>query len=77
MFLAAYAPVAHGAEGRTLIAWSVSGAAGALAPGTAPATMDELAGYTSCLDLSPGLLQMHWKVQPAGWKGLNEGVCYG
>ncbi len=54
--------MSHGAKGRTLIAWSVSGAAGALAPGTAPATMDELAGYTSCLDLSPGLLQMHWKV---------------
>ena len=36
--------------------------AGTLAPGTAPAMMDELAGFTHCLDLSPGLMQMHWKV---------------
>ena len=69
--------MSHGVKCCTLIAWSVSGAAGALAPGTAPATTDELARYTSCLDLSPGLLQMHWKVQPAGWKGLNLGVCQG
>lgn len=38
-------------------------AAGALAPGTAPAMMDELAGFTHCLDLSPGLMQMHWKAR--------------
>ncbi|KAK9837455.1 hypothetical protein WJX81_003838 [Elliptochloris bilobata] len=36
--------------------------AGSLAPGTAPAMMDELAGFTHCIDLSPGLMQMHWKL---------------
>ena len=41
-------------------------AAGALAPGTAPAMADELAGYTSCRDLSPGLMQMHWKARLPG-----------
>ncbi len=38
-------------------------AAGALAPGTAPAMADELAGFTHCRDLSPGLMQMHWKAR--------------
>ncbi len=27
---------------------------------------DELAGYTSCRDLSPGLMQMHWKARLPG-----------
>ncbi len=41
-------------------------AAGSAAPGTAPAMADELAGYTSCRDLSPGLMQMHWKARRPG-----------
>ena len=46
--------------------------------------MDELAGFTHCLDLSPGLMQMHWKArslkQPsckliALWTALHLPQC--